>query len=68
MEKEESKLLPCPFCGGIPNIIRIGNEHTKKRSVEVKCPICYTIQKTGAIRFSLDWCENVAVEKWNKRV
>ena len=60
-------LKPCPFCGGIPEIIHIGNAFTKKRAVTIKCWGCSATQETGAIRNSLEWCEKVAIEKWNKR-
>jgi hypothetical protein len=67
-EKEIKDIKGCPFCGGTPEIITIGNEFTKKRSVEIKCTSCYTKQITGAIRNSIDWCTKTAIEKWNKRV
>jgi hypothetical protein len=60
------KLKSCPFCGGHVEIKRIGNEHTKKRSCEIKCP-CGVKMVVAALRYSLDWCEEQMVKKWNKR-
>lgn len=63
----QGELLPCPFCGGKPATTFIGNNHTKKRSVEIKCTECFTKQVTGAIRHDHKWCEEKAIETWNKR-
>jgi Lar family restriction alleviation protein len=65
MSKEELK--PCPFCGGKAEMITRGNEATKKRSAEITCTSCRATQITGAIRGSLEWCQDTAIEKWNKR-
>ena len=66
MAKE--KLLPCPFCGS-DNIILLhkGNDHTQTKSVTVKCKKCICKRETGAIKFSLDWCEKTAITAWNTR-
>lgn len=64
----ENNLLTCPFCGGIPELLLIGNDHTKKRSVKIECTKCHTVQITGAIKFNHEWCKKTAVEKWNKRI
>jgi hypothetical protein len=63
------ELLPCPFCGGTANKVRIGNDYTKKRSVVITCTnkLCRTEQRTGAIHNSHDWCDEVATKKWNTR-
>lgn len=60
-------LRSCPFCGAEPELILRGNAHTKSRSAEVYCRSCHTKQVTGAIHNSLDWCQEKAVEKWNRR-
>ena len=65
MENNELKL--CPFCGGEPKKIFIGNAYTKKRSVTIKCTKCFTEQRTGAIHQDHEWCDMKATEKWNKR-
>jgi Lar family restriction alleviation protein len=61
------ELLPCPFCGGKPEVKYIGNEFTPKRYIEIKCTKCFAKRKDGAIRFGLDWLENTAANGWNRR-
>lgn len=61
------KLLPCPFCGGEPEFITIGNDYTKKRKVEIKCKKCRVKRTTAALRFNLEWCGRKAIEAWNER-
>ena len=61
-------IRPCPFCGGEAELITRGNAFTKKRSAEIECSDCHTLQVTGAIHSSLAWCQEKAIEKWNKRV
>jgi hypothetical protein len=67
MSNKTEQLKPCPFCGGVPELITRGNEYSKKRSAEIKCGSCYTKQVTAAIYNSLDWCKEMATQKWNKR-
>jgi hypothetical protein len=66
-QQTAQELLPCPFCGGIPTKIFIGNDFSKKRSVTIKCTKCFTKQVTGAIRNNHAWCEAMATIKWNER-
>lgn len=70
MTKTAEELKPCPFCGGQPQITVRGNDYTKKRLVEIECTnkLCRTKQVTGAIHNSLEWCNEVAIKKWNKRI
>lgn len=63
----KKELLPCPFCGGEAKKTFIGNDFTKKRSVEIKCTKCFTKQVTGAIRNNHDWCDKKGTEQWNQR-
>jgi hypothetical protein len=63
----EIQLLPCPFCGGSAVKKFIGNDYTRKRSVEIKCTKCFTKQVTGAIRNTMAWCEEQAIKQWNTR-
>lgn len=64
------KLKPCPFCGSeAAEPVFIGNDHTKKRTVTIKCkaPGCTKGVTVGALRFSHEWCHAEAVKKWNTR-
>ena len=67
---DSNALFACPFCGGDPKLIRVGNDHTRKRSVRIECSTfgCTVKMTVGAIRYSHDWCENVIREKWNTRL
>jgi len=65
--KSIEEIKPCPFCGGEAELITRGNAFTKKRSAEIECSKCHTLQVTGAIHSSLEWCQEKAIEKWNKR-
>jgi hypothetical protein len=69
MAHTDERLLPCPFCGAKPEFKMIGNEHTKKRSVEISCTTsgCFGMQRVGAIYKTHGWCYEEALEKWNKR-
>ena len=64
---KSNDLKPCPFCGADADIKFIGNDYTKKRSVEIKCTKCFTLQKTGTIMFGHAQCEEWAKEEWNAR-
>ena len=66
-EFEAEKLLPCPFCGGEPEFITIGNDYTKSRKAQIKCKKCIVKRTTGAIRNNLEWCGRKAIEAWNER-
>ena len=59
-------LLPCPFCGTVPEVRRIGNDLTK-RKITIRCPKCRIERTTGAIHRSMDWLLHVATEEWNAR-
>lgn len=61
------ELLPCPFCGCVPVILRTGNDRTKKRSVVIKCGGCRISRTDSAIRNSMEWLEKCAIEHWNTR-
>lgn len=63
-----AELLPCPFCGCVPAIIRTGNDCTKKRSVTIKCGGCRIERTDSALRNDMDWLEGRAVGQWNTRV
>jgi len=63
-----ANLKSCPFCGGVAKRVFIGNDRTRKRTVEIKCSKCFTKQITGALRFSHQWCDETATAKWNERL
>ena len=66
-KKRKIGLLPCPFCGSDPELKHIGNYHTKKRSIMIKCPKCRIQVTNGAIYHAFEWIENISAENWNKR-
>lgn len=45
----EEELKDCPFCGGKPKLSEIGNNATRKRSVEIKCSVCYAKRVDAAL-------------------
>lgn len=61
-------LLPCPFCGGSPDVKYIGDDSTPKRFIEIECSLCGAKRTDGAIRFGMDWLEHKAVAGWNRRL
>ena len=65
---ENKELKCCPFCGSDKIVLlHKGNSQTRTRSVTVKCKKCICKRETGAIRFSLEWCEKQAIAAWNTR-
>lgn len=64
----ELELLDCPFCGSEPKIKHIGNDHTKKIKIEIKCSKCRATKINGAIHYYFDWLEDISIEDWNTRV
>ena len=58
----------CPCCDTEPDIIRIGNEHTKTIKIKVKCPKCRLEQIDASIYHGFQWLEEVSQKKWNRRV
>jgi hypothetical protein len=63
------ELKPCPFCGGQAGLIHRGNDHTETREVTVRCRTrgCCKGMTVAAVREDMSWCEERAVEHWNKR-
>lgn len=64
---ERLVMLPCPFCGHDPELMQIGNNYTKKRSVVVKCKKCRIQRKDSALVQSMEWLIDVAIQQWNQR-
>lgn len=62
-----TKLLPCPFCGEDPEIEQIGNDHTKTRKTQIRCPRCSVTMRVGAIANSVAWTRRQVISQWNKR-
>ena len=62
-----SELKPCPFCGGVAEMKRQGNDYTKKRRIVVRCPACRLERADAAIHHSMEWLEGVATKNWNHR-
>lgn len=63
-------LLPCPFCGGAPDVLKIGNEHTRM-AVTIRCPTC-RVERTDATPKSRNhadhgWLLETATKNWNRR-
>ncbi len=65
----KDKLLPCPFCGGEPTKKYIGNAHTKKRTIIIKCTEseCRATKTDATLRHNFEWLEKVATDNWNQR-
>jgi len=64
---KEIELSNCPFCGSEPIIKHIGNDYTKTRSIEIKCPKCRIKRIDAALRYDFSWLEKVAAGNWNQR-
>ena len=60
-------LKPCPFCGASAIVKMIGNDYSRKRSVEIKCSVCRVTLTNAAIRHDFDWLMKVSAEAWNMR-
>jgi hypothetical protein len=66
----EKDLELCPFCGTAPEVMKIGNVHTKM-AVTIRCPEC-RIERTDAtpkVRNypNHDWLVGTATKNWNRR-
>ena len=66
-EQTCDELLDCPFCGARPEYVCIGNESTRNRGVEIKCPMCLCKRATMTTLKGYDWVLNTAKERWNMR-
>ena len=70
-KRANSELKPCPYCGGTAQWWIKGDANPlasgSKRLITVQCSKCGAEQRTGALRFSTEWLQNKAIEKWNLR-
>lgn len=67
-EKGEIELKDCPFCGGEPIVIHIGNDRSKKeRTIEIKCSKCYVKSINSVLIHNFSWIEKLAAKDWNER-
>ena len=66
--EKEIQLLPCPFCGTIPEIRHIGNDYSKKCAIKIKCKKCRIERIDATLKFDFEWLETVAVKNWNERI
>ncbi len=64
---KEIELDTCPFCGSEPTVTHIGNDHTKKRKIEVKCPKCRIKRVDAALHHGFAFIEEAAAKNWNQR-
>jgi len=64
---DEIKLLSCPFCGHFPIIKYIGNDYTKNRKIEIKCPNCRIKRVDASKLHNFYFLEKVMAKLWNKR-
>lgn len=65
----QEELKPCGHCGSPAEMRLIGNDHTKTRSVTVKCTNleCRMERTDKALRHGHEWLKAVAIENWNRR-
>lgn len=61
-------VLPCPCCGGEPELTFIGNPYTKSRKVNIKCKKCRLQRTDATMRHDAEWIAKHAISDWNKRV
>jgi len=67
-ELKADKLLPCPFCGGKPQLMFSGNDFTKSRSVTITCTKCFCKRTIASVHHSSHWAAELSIERWNERV
>ena len=64
---ELAELLDCPFCGGRPIAYLVGNEHSEKRAITIKCKICLVKREVGSMHQPTEWLEEKSIALWNAR-
>ena len=63
------EMLPCPCCGGEPELIFRGNDYSATKTATIKCKGC-RLQRTDASMTidATEQCIESALEQWNKRI
>ena len=67
-KRANPELKPCPYCGGTAQwwiSVNASRPSGTRRVITVQCTKCGAIQRTGALRFSTEWLQAKAIEKWN---
>lgn len=67
-KSSEANIMDCPFCGGSVDVIRMGNNYTKRRSITLKCNRCRVSLTNSGIRMTLEELVEVSTIQWNQRV
>lgn len=57
-----SELLPCPFCGGEPEMFQIG-----QNKIKIKCTTCLVEKEQKVLRYSIEWLKDHMINWWNCR-
>ena len=60
-------LLLCPFCGGEPELLHIGNDYRKNKKIKIKCSGCRVEITNAALSHDFIWLETISAEHWNRR-
>lgn len=58
----QSKLLPCPFCGGEAQLKQTGS-----KQITIRCKSCPAKMVQKVLRYSVEWLEESMMGDWNKR-
>jgi len=59
---EETKMLPCPFCGGSPEITQQG-----ANQLTMKCQGCKVKFVQKVLRHTIEWLREKMISQWNTR-
>ena len=57
----------CPFCGTHPDVLVIGNNHTKSRKVTIKCKKCRVQLTNAGLKFDSETLAKSSIKAWNYR-
>jgi len=58
----DTKLLPCPFCGGPAEL-----KQTGKNKLTLRCRCCTVKMVQKTMHQTLQWLEGKMIESWNTR-